>query len=134
MNRTFKLTVVAGAVALLGALPLSQAHGQGSALTVDPALAKKGRSMFASKGCNGCHSVGGGKRAGPDLAGVSERRDADWLRRFMKDPPTFLTTDSLAMAMLAEYKNVKMPNMKLTDGDIDALLHYIAEETAKKKK
>ena len=45
-----------------------------------------------------------------------------------------LTSDSLAMAMLAEYKNVKMPNMKLTDADIDALIHYIADETAKKKK
>ena len=134
MNRTYKLTMIAGAVALLGALPVSQVHGQGSAPTVDPALAKKGRSMFASKGCNGCHSVGGGKRAGPDLAGVSERRDAEWLKKFLKDPPAMLTTDSLAMAMLAEYKNVKMPNMKLTDADIDALIHYIAEETAKKKK
>jgi mono/diheme cytochrome c family protein len=134
MTRTFKLTVIAGAVALLGAFPVSQAHGQGSAPTVDPALAKKGKSMFASKGCNGCHSVGGGKRAGPDLAGVSERRDADWLRRFLKDPPTMLTTDSIAAAMLVEYKNVKMPNMKLTDADIDALIHYIADETAKKKK
>jgi mono/diheme cytochrome c family protein len=128
MNRTFKMTVVAGAVALLGVLSVSQAHGQGSAPAVDPALAKKGRSMFASKGCNGCHSVGGGKRAGPDLAGVSERRDAEWLKKFLKDPPTMLTSDSLAMAMLAEYKNVKMPNMKLTDADIDALLNYIAEE------
>ncbi len=134
MNRTFKLTVVAGAVALLGALPMSQAHGQGSALTVDPALAKKGRSMFANKGCNGCHSIGGGRRAGPDLAGVSDRRDADWLRRFLKDPAPMFESDSLAKAMLAEHKNIKMPNMKLSDGDIDALLHYIAEETAKKKK
>jgi mono/diheme cytochrome c family protein len=134
MNRTLKLTVVAGAVALLGVLPVSQALGQGSAPTVDPALAKKGKSMFASKGCNGCHSVGAGKRAGPDLAGVSERRDAEWLKKFLKDPPTMLTSDSLAMAMLAEYKNVKMPNMKLTDADIDALIHYIADETAKKKK
>jgi mono/diheme cytochrome c family protein len=134
MNRTLKLTMIAGAVTLLGALPVSQVHGQGSAPTVDPALAKKGRSMFASKGCNGCHSVGGGKRAGPDLAGVSERRDAEWLKKFLKDPPMMLTTDSIAMAMLTEYKNVKMPNMKLSDADIDALLHYIAEETAKKKK
>lgn len=134
MNRTAKLTLIAGAVALIGVLPLSQAHGQGSAPTVDATLAKKGKSMFASKGCNGCHSVGGGKRAGPDLAGVSERRDADWLRKFLKDPPAMLATDSIAMAMLVEYKNVKMPNMKLSDADIDALVHYIADETAKKKK
>ena len=128
------MSVVAGAVALLGALPLSLAHGQGSAPTVDPALAKKGRSIFASKGCNGCHSINAGKRAGPDLAGVSERRDAEWLKKFLHDPPAMLATDSLAMALLAEYKNVKMPNMKLSDADIDALIHYIAEETAKKKK
>jgi len=134
MNRTAKLTLIAGAVALIGVLPLSQAHGQGSAPTVDAALAKKGKSMFASKGCNGCHSVGGGKRAGPDLAGVSERRDAEWLKKFLHDPPAMLATDSIAMAMLVEYKNVKMPNMKLSDADIDALIHYIADETAKKKK
>ena len=90
--------------------------------------------MFASKGCNGCHSIGAGERAGPDLAGVSERRDAEWVKKFLKDPPAMLATDSLAMTLLAKYKNVKMPNMKLSDADIDALLHYIAEETAKKKK
>jgi hypothetical protein len=37
------------------------------------------------------------------------------------------------MAMLAQYKNIKMPDMKLADADIDALIHYIAQETQKKR-
>ncbi len=27
----------------------------------------KGKEVFAAKGCNGCHKVGGGKLVGPDL-------------------------------------------------------------------
>jgi hypothetical protein len=45
-----------------------------------------------------------------------------------------LETDSIAKAMLAEFQNVKMPNMKLTDADVDALVHYMRQESGKKKK
>jgi protein SCO1/2 len=134
MNRTFRLTVAALAVALLGALPLSQSHGQGSGFTVDAAQAKKGKSTFANKGCVTCHSIGQGVRAGPDLLGVTDRRDHTWLKNWLKDPATMLQNDSLAMALLAAAKGVKMPNVKLTEPEIDALLHYMAQETAKKKK
>lgn len=134
MTRMFKLTVAVGAIALFGALPLSLAHAQGSGFTVDAALAKKGKTLYANKGCVTCHSVGQGVRAGPDLLGVTDRRDLTWLKNWMKDPATMLQTDSIAMALLAAAKGVKMPNVKLTEQEIDALLHYIAQETAKKKK
>ena len=134
MTRTFRLTVVAGAAALFGALPLSLAHSQGSGFTVDAALAKKGKSLFANKGCVTCHSIGQGVRAGPDLLGVTDRRDHTWLKNWLKDPATMLQNDSIAMAMLAAAKGVKMPNVKLTEQEIDALLHYMAQETEKKKK
>jgi protein SCO1/2 len=68
------------------------------------------------------------------LLGVNERRDHDWLRRWLKTTDEMLASDSLAQAMLAEFKNVKMPNMKLSDEDIEALLNYIEQETQKKKK
>ena len=45
-----------------------------------------------------------------------------------------LATDSTAKALLAEFQNIKMPNMKLTDADVDALVHYIQQESDKKKK
>jgi hypothetical protein len=40
-------------------------------------------------------------------------------------------SDSIADAMVVASKNVKMPNMKLSDGDIDALMNYFATEPAK---
>jgi protein SCO1/2 len=133
MNRTFRLTVAAGAVALLGALPLSLALGQGSGFTVDAALAAQGKKVYSNK-CSTCHApMGGGMRAGPDLIGVVERRDGTWLRSWLKDPTPMLQNDSLAMSLLAAAKGVKMPNMKLSDRDIEAVIHYIAQETAKKQ-
>jgi nitrite reductase (NO-forming) len=132
MNRTFKLSVIAGAVALL-ALPFSAAQGQGGSVTVDPALAKVGKTTFANKGCVTCHSIGQGVRAGPDLLGVTERRDQAWLKKWLQDPASMLQTDSIAQSMLAAAKGVKMPNVKLTEREIDGLIHYMQQETDKKK-
>lgn len=115
-------------VAFVALAGVSAAAAQ-ETLTVDPQLAKQGKSLFTSRGCLGCHSIGKGKRSGPDLAGVTERRSLDWLRRYMADPPGMMETDSIAIALLEEYKGVKMPNLKLRDTQIEALLHYIKDES-----
>lgn len=129
MTRTLKLTLAAIA-AIAIAIPASAA-AQGS-VSVDPALAKKGKSVFAARGCATCHAFGK-KLAGPDLAGVMQRRDHDWLRRWLLNTTEMLASDSIAMAMLVEYKNTKMPNMKLQNADVDALFHYMQQETDKQK-
>jgi hypothetical protein len=61
-----------------------------------------------------------------------ERRDLDWLRRWLKNTTAMLESDSTAQALLAEYRGVRMPAQKLADADIEALLQYIAQESAKK--
>ena len=99
----------------------------------DAALAKTGKSKFSSKGCNACHSIGKGKMAGPDLNGLYERRTAEWVKNWLKDPNTMLATDDQAKAMLKEYNGIKMPNLKLSDADVEALMHYIAAEQKAKK-
>jgi len=129
MRRTvFMLVVVA--FAWLGIA--TQSAAQTATLQPDAALAKRGRSLFTNRGCEACHSIGKGKRAGPDLAGVMERRDLDWLRRWLKNTTAMLESDSTAKALLAEYNGVRMPAQKLADADIEALLQYIAQESAKK--
>lgn len=102
-----------------------------TSLQVDSAMAKRGQSLFSSRGCVGCHSVGGGKRSGPDLAGVLERRDIDWVRRFVKNPTTMFDTDSIAKALLAQFNNIRMPGLRLKDDEVEALLHYIQQESQK---
>jgi protein SCO1/2 len=77
-----------------------------------------------------CHGLGvSARRAGPDLLGVTERRDHDWLRRWLKDTNAMLAGDPQARAMLQQWNGVRMPQVKLTDADIDALLHYMAQQT-----
>src|ERR1041384_5275946 len=109
---------------IVGALAFSASVAQAQ-MNVDAALAKKGKSLFQTRGCMACHTIGkAGKMAGPDLAGVTERRSHDWLKRWLKNPTEMIGSDSIADAMVAEAKNVKMPNMKLRDSDIEALLNY----------
>ena len=122
--------IVGAALALV--LPAGLAAQEAAAtLTPDPAQAKKGQSLWNNRGCTGCHSIGGGKRSGPDLAGVLERRELGWLRRWLKNTTEMLETDSLAQALLAQYNNTKMPNLRLSDAEVESLLQFIAAESAK---
>ena len=105
-----------------------------AAFAVDGAKAKAGAKVFAQKACVGCHTVGKGRLAGPDLAGILDRRPESWVRTWLKDPTPMFETDETAKALLKEYNNVKMPNMKLTEEQIDQLLHYMVEQGSKAKK
>lgn len=121
------------ALAVVAAIAIAPAAAaaQGG-ITVDQALAKRGKTLFTNRGCNACHAFGK-KLAGPDLVGATERRDQEWLRRWLKNTDEMLQSDSTAQAMLVEFKNVKMPNLKLSDDEVEALLHYMQQESDKKK-
>ena len=109
----------------------SQASGP---FVVDGAKAKAGQKVWGAKACMGCHTIGKGRLAGPDLAGILDRRTEAWVREWLKDPEAMFEKDETAKALLQEYGNVKMPNMKLTDEQIDQVLHYIVEQGQKAKK
>jgi cytochrome c2 len=128
---------LAGAVALLAfaqAPVRAQEVKSSGSFGSDEAAVKKGKGLFQARGCFGCHTVGKGKLAGPDLAGVMDRREGDWMRKWLKSPDEMLASDPAAQEMLKEYKGVKMPNMKLKDDEIEALMHYMAAETQRVKK
>ena len=120
-------SLVAGLV-LLGA---GRTAAQQAPLKVDAAAAKRGESLFQNRGCVGCHSIGKGKRAGPDLAGLTQRRSLAWLRRWISNPTPMFDTDSTAKALLAEFNNTRMPNLRLKDDEVEALLQYIQQESDK---
>jgi nitrite reductase (NO-forming) len=93
-----------------------------SATPTDPE-AVQGKLAFESK-CLACHSIGGGKKLGPDLAGVTKRRSESWLMRWMKEPEKMLATDADAKKMLKEYNNIPMPNQNLPEAEIRQYLKY----------
>lgn len=86
---------------------------------------EEGASLFQEK-CTACHTVGGGDLVGPDLAGVTNRRGEDWLRRWIAEPDQMLAEgDPIATDLLAQYSNVPMPNLGLSDGEVASLIVYL---------
>jgi mono/diheme cytochrome c family protein len=87
--------------------------------------AQDGQAIFQTK-CASCHTIGGGKLVGPDLEGVTTRRDLTWLHDFILAPDKLLAAkDPIAVQLLAEYNNVAMPNMGLKEADVQAVLAYL---------
>jgi nitrous oxide reductase accessory protein NosL len=78
-------------------------------------------------------AAGAGQRPiGPDLLNVTRNRNPVWLKRWLAEPDKMLAEkDPLAMGLLAQYNNVAMPNMRLNGKDIQALVDYIGEESAR---
>ena len=139
MREAVRLSAFAGilvlAVLVPGTVRAQEADSKAATdLVVDEALAKQGKSLFTQRACTGCHTIGKGKMAGPDLAFVHERRSLEWLKSWLKDPPAMMETDETAKALLKEYNNMKMPNMKLTDAEAMALIHHMANESKKAKR
>jgi len=62
--------------------------------------------------CASCHTIGGGRLAGPDLKGALQRRDRDWHTRFILDPKAMIDSgDAYAAALLKDARGVVMPAM-----------------------
>lgn len=118
------LIVIVAGLALLGASL--------SALgTLTAPSGEEGEKFFQQK-CAACHTLGGGKLVGPDLQGVTTRRDLEWLARFIKAPDKmFAEGDPIATQLLQEFNNVPMPNLGLTDPEVEAIIAYLESQEEK---
>lgn len=94
-----------------------------------PLKLDQGQYLFQSR-CSACHTIGKGDKAGPDLAGVTTRRDHVWLARYLAEPETMLAEgDPIAAALFDKYQSVRMPNLRLGRDDISALLSYVETQS-----
>lgn len=102
-----------------------------------------GENLFRTR-CAVCHTIGGAvrtvgggdaieasqHRAGPDLLGVTQRREREWLARWLADPARMIEgKDPIATALYAQYDNVVMPNFRLSEVEIDALIEFLGAES-----
>ena len=92
----------------------------------------RGEDLFRTR-CLTCHLVGpedGLLRQGPNLLGVTDRRDRAWLARWLAEPDAMLAEkDPLALELLAANRNLPMPNMRLNQIEVEALLVYLEQES-----
>ena len=77
-----------------------------------------GERLFRTR-CATCHTITGVEpedALGPDLLGVTERREMGWLVNWVRAPDRMLhTKDPIAMSLAAQYNYLPMPNMRLTE-------------------
>lgn len=86
--------------------------------------AEEGKVIFEQK-CVACHTLGGGKKVGPDLQGVTERRDGAWLKGFIQSPSSyFAKKEETAVALLKEY-GIPMPDLGLKEEEVEAVMAYL---------
>jgi mono/diheme cytochrome c family protein len=87
--------------------------------------AAEGQGIFTGK-CAACHTIGRGKLVGPDLAGVTARRQADWLFRQIKEPQALIAEkDPIVMGLLQETNNIQMVPLGLSDIEIRSVIEYL---------
>ncbi len=75
--------------------------------------AERGREIFVQQKCSLCHMVGAtGGRFGPELTTVGERRNAEWLLKYLPKPQASNPTN-------------KMPPVAVKGQDLDDLVAYL---------
>lgn len=99
----------------------TRAKGLGAAaLLLAAAIAPAARAQapseetiaFFRQNCSSCHTIGGGRLAGPDLKGVAGRQQRDWLVRFVMDPKGVIDSgDPYAQSLLKDARGVYMTNV-----------------------
>ncbi len=100
-----------------------------------------GERLFRTR-CAACHTIGGqvvggsvatdATKMGPDLLGVTKRREPKWLRRWIAEPDKMLEEkDPIAMELFEQFEQVPMPNMRLSAVDVEDLVEFLEEESAR---
>lgn len=142
MSRIAKWSAVAFSAAVLAGCATATSQmlkSSGDVVTVNPDFrvdveqGEAGRELFVTRSCQGCHTVGLGRASGPDLFGVVERRQVDWLKSFLKNPRAMIDSDPIAQGLYEQYNKTTMPNLHLSDAEIDALIHYLQLRTNERR-
>ncbi len=93
------------------------------------AQAQGGESVFKNK-CTSCHTIGAGKLIGPDLKGVTTRRDSVWLFRQIKEPDKLIAENDPIATQLVKEVGLPMAPLGLSDADVLSVIAYLKSTEA----
>ncbi|QMU63479.1 MAG: c-type cytochrome [Flavobacteriaceae bacterium] len=97
---------------------------------VDETRQKEGRKLFKSL-CVSCHKLDK-KLIGPALGGVEERRENDWLKKWIRNNVEFQKVNAKAAKAAEFHPSVMTLFPQLTDQQIDDILYYTTVGDPKK--
>lgn len=93
------------------------------AASADTAEAKK---IFTTR-CMACHTFGKGVKVGPDLKGVNDRRQRDWLLKFVRGSSQVIASgDPTATALFEQFKQQRMPDWTdLSEAQVGDIMDWL---------
>jgi mono/diheme cytochrome c family protein len=85
--------------------------------------------------CTACHNYGKGVKVGPDLKGVTTRRERPWLLKFIRSSQTVIKWgDPVAQQLFAQFKQQRMPDWTdLSEQQINGILDWFAANGPEQK-
>ncbi len=89
-------------------------------------IVEKGKALFSSKACAGCHTFGKGELSGPDLKDVFSRRDPHWVMRWLTHTSEMAKSDPTAKKMIDKYA-LEMPDLNLSHEEAVALMAFMSK-------
>ncbi|HSB69885.1 MAG TPA: SCO family protein [Candidatus Methylomirabilis sp.] len=91
-------------------------------------MPETGQLLFRNR-CAACHTLGKGDRVGPDLKGVTARRELAWIIRYLAAPDQVRASKDPIAVELAKRYQVPMPNLALTRKELTDLFQYLEAHT-----
>ncbi len=95
---------------------------------IDMDRAKTGKTLFENK-CSACHKMGE-KYVGPDLAGVTKRREPAWILNMILNPVEMTKKDPVANELLATHYT-QMTQQNVTEDQARDLFEYFRVNDSK---
>ena len=86
-----------------------------AAVMEDAPVYSKGRALYLTSNCLGCHVLNGHerpKKIGPTLTELSSKTNAGWFQSWVKKPKSYLP-------------QTVMPDFELAEGDVNAMAAYL---------
>ena len=121
MKRVWSSPMAGGGALLLAALLLA----------AESAPAQQPSTDFFKQNCISCHTIGGGRLAGPDLKNVTQRKDRAWLVQYLQNPKAMMDSgDPYALQLQQEARGVVMPTVAgMSPAQAQLLLDMIEAES-----
>lgn len=86
----------------------------------------EGKSIYEAE-CTACHTIGEGARVGPDLEGLFDRREEDWIKRKIYEPGALRDEgDAITQELIDEYGTPMAP-VGISEEEVDHVMAYLEQ-------